>query len=286
MKVFVYGTLREGCSNSFLLENSHKLSRQAYLEGRLQDTGNGYPGLVEDPTAVCCGELYEINEETLRKLDYLEGYQRGRQNNLYERTIRSVTTGNRKEEAYTYIYNYPFQTEEPISFNDWKVHEILEEDGMLIPYFAYGSCMDTERLEKAGVLEDFNSWVSAVLNGYKLTYSLKRTDGGRADIEESEEFTEGILYFVPRRSINYLFKREGVYKRMYRPVAVEVETEEGVFTALTFTVVNKQRSTPPPSHYAEEILRGCRRGLTPEYEQKLTNQMEKLSQKTHPEERY
>ncbi|WP_147802174.1 gamma-glutamylcyclotransferase family protein [Alkalicoccus halolimnae] len=286
MKVFVYGTLREGCSNSFLLENSRKISSQAYLEGRLDDTGNGYPGLVEDPSEVCCGELYEINEETLRKLDDLEGYREGRRENLYERTVRSVKTADGKEEAYAYIYNYPSQTKGPIPFNDWKVHELLQEDSMLIPYFAYGSCMDTKRLEKAGVLQDFNNWAAGVLNGYKLTYSLLRSDGGRADIEESEELTEGILYFVPHRSINYLFKREGVHKKIYRPVAVEVKTDDGIFSALTFTVINKQHSTSPPSHYAEEILRGCRRGLTPEYVKKVTSQLEKLSQMTHPEERY
>jgi gamma-glutamylcyclotransferase (GGCT)/AIG2-like uncharacterized protein YtfP len=77
--VFVYGSLKNGKGNHSLLGNSKFLGR-CYIEGphRMLSLG-GYPGLVEKediPNSKVVGEVYQISEETLRALDYLEGHPR------------------------------------------------------------------------------------------------------------------------------------------------------------------------------------------------------------------
>ncbi|MNI68407.1 putative gamma-glutamylcyclotransferase YkqA [compost metagenome] len=53
---------------------------------------------------------------------------------------------------------------------------------------------------------------------------------------------------------------------LYRPAVVRVQRADGSFAdAVTFVVVDKQPETPPPGHYAEEILRGAEPVVSPAY---------------------
>lgn len=73
-KVFVYGTLKEGHGNHGYLSNS-KLIKQAYISGFLLINTGGFPYAIEaEPTDFAIGEVYEVDDETLRALDRLEGY--------------------------------------------------------------------------------------------------------------------------------------------------------------------------------------------------------------------
>ena len=79
IRVFVYGSLKNGKGNHRLLANSKYLGR-CYIEGkqRLLSLG-GFPGLVKDdslPMNRIVGEVYQINDETLQALDWLEGHPR------------------------------------------------------------------------------------------------------------------------------------------------------------------------------------------------------------------
>src|SRR5690606_14486755 len=101
IKVFVYGTLRDGESNAYLLQNSIRLAEQSWTQGRLYDTGFGYPALEQSDSTVVFGELYSVTEEELQQLDYLEDYSPNRENNnLYERVEQKVFTDNGLTTAY------------------------------------------------------------------------------------------------------------------------------------------------------------------------------------------
>lgn len=97
IRVFVYGTLKKGHGNHRLLENSKFLGR-CVINGkhRLVSLG-GFPGLVaaeeEDAERGVSGEVYQVNEETLLSLDFLEGHPR-----FYER--RKVPTPHKNAWAY------------------------------------------------------------------------------------------------------------------------------------------------------------------------------------------
>lgn len=108
MKVFVYGTLKLGYHNHGLLGGLKN-----YIgEGILHDYGvfdlpYGFPGVDKHIGGYVVGEVYEVDEETLKVLDRLEGYS-GVDNiyNMYNRREGIITLSDGwKVEAYFYEWN-------------------------------------------------------------------------------------------------------------------------------------------------------------------------------------
>jgi gamma-glutamylcyclotransferase (GGCT)/AIG2-like uncharacterized protein YtfP len=93
IRVFVYGTLKKGHGNHRLLAQSKFLGR-CVLHGkhRLVSLG-GFPGLVATPNDEAdrpvSGEVYQVTEEVLQSLDFLEGHPR-----FYERQKLSTPYKN------------------------------------------------------------------------------------------------------------------------------------------------------------------------------------------------
>jgi gamma-glutamylaminecyclotransferase len=79
IRAFVYGSLKKGLGNHRLLEQSKFLGR-CFIEGRYKFLSlGGFPGLVMDDSSAITrvvGEVYQINEDALRSLDWLEGHPR------------------------------------------------------------------------------------------------------------------------------------------------------------------------------------------------------------------
>lgn len=278
MRVFVYGTLRKHERNSHLLKDSRCLSEQAWVYGELYDTGQGYPVLRKSMVEKVYGEVYSINQDTLQKLDILEDYQEGRKSNLYERMESTVYTDEGETTAFVYIENQPNKASSVIKHGDWKLNNLLKSSPPNLYYFAYGSCMDTERFKQANVDHFFQKVVGAcTLEGYSMKYLFSVHDGGRADIVEDGGVTEGILYKIPFECIEYLFKREGFYTGWYRATFVDVKVGEKLYTnVLTFHVYDKKKEQAPPAHYATEILRGSKGRVSDEYYKKLVSELQRL----------
>lgn len=276
--VFVYGTLRQGQSNHQLLNDAILVSEQANVNGKLYDTGEGYPALLLNQESSVFGEIYSVTQDTLQTLDILEGYKEGRESNLYYRCKKEAQTDNAALTCWVYVIDetYNQRLGEEIPFQDWSVHQWYESFQQ-VKYFAYGSCMDTDRIEKAGMIDHFSNDVQVgKLAGYRFAYSFPLPDGGRADIIEADqaEYVEGIVYSLPKDAIDYLFKREGVYTQFYRPTFVTIEIDgKQQSQVLTFTVIDKHPCSAPPEHYATEILRGAKGRLSDSYMQKLNKKL-------------
>lgn len=73
MKVAVYGTLRQGFYNHRLLENSKFLGKTK-TEPRFTMYGHGIPWIVDGGSTQIVVEVYEIDTETFKSLDFLEGF--------------------------------------------------------------------------------------------------------------------------------------------------------------------------------------------------------------------
>lgn len=273
-KVFVYGTLRQHEVNDYLLKEAKLLARQCWTNGILFDTNCGYPALIEDKTKRVYGELYEVSKEQLKKLDWLEDYTGNKETDLYERIVKTIFTDKGPVEAFVYIFS-PNRTVElsEIEFGDWKCHQYLHQEEHL--YFAYGSCMDNERFQLAGIDHCFKQIKGCgIAKDYRLAYSLQYHDGGRADMVEEMGWVEGKVYEVNQEAVQYLLQREGVYTNLYRPAFIEVEIDGEVHkNVLTFFVIDKKEELAPPVHYATEILRGSKNFVSDDYYKKLHNDL-------------
>ncbi|WP_066308738.1 gamma-glutamylcyclotransferase [Bacillus sp. FJAT-29814] len=277
--VFVYGTLRRHERNHRLLQTAELVAEQAWTKGELFDTGLGYPALKLSETGTVYGELYQVSEQELSLLDQLEGYKDNAQDNLYERPKRTIYHDRGETEAYVYTIasHNEGMLRTLIPYGDWRV-ALFEKQQSNVLYFAYGSCLDDERFKLASADHYFQQVVGCgVLNGYTLRFTKWMADGGRADIVEEGGVVEGKVYDVPRECLTYLYRREGVRSRLYRPALVDVSVNgETLKNVLTFIVVEKDPETAPPDHYLEEIVRGGTGFLSDAYMAGLKKHVETL----------
>ena len=93
-RVFVYGTLKKDFGNHYFLKDSEFLGH-AEVKGTIYSLGH-FPGAKLDEEGIIKGEIYEVNKETLERLDRLEGHPR-----LYLRTKVPCNLGIMVE-AYHY----------------------------------------------------------------------------------------------------------------------------------------------------------------------------------------
>lgn len=83
IRVFVYGTLKKGKGNHRLLTEATFLGRAKIKGPYLLVSLGGFPGVIKTQDGVereVSGEVYQINDDILQSLDWLEGHPR-----FYER---------------------------------------------------------------------------------------------------------------------------------------------------------------------------------------------------------
>lgn len=124
--VFVYGTLRRQEPNHYLLKNAALLAEHAWTNGRLYDTGLGYPAVKESATDKVYGEIYTVTDAELDRLDELEGYEPFGENNLYIRKRQIVFHDTGSMEAFIYIIAEQNESllKKYIPSGDWKQYGI------------------------------------------------------------------------------------------------------------------------------------------------------------------
>jgi uncharacterized protein (DUF1330 family)/gamma-glutamylcyclotransferase (GGCT)/AIG2-like uncharacterized protein YtfP len=95
--VFVYGTLRRGGAGAMSIRfPDSKFITEAKLSGSLYDLG-AYPGLLLDESnSLVTGEVYEVDDETLNKLDDFEA------SSNYRRKQVEILLGNQRRACCVY----------------------------------------------------------------------------------------------------------------------------------------------------------------------------------------
>ncbi|MEN1937824.1 gamma-glutamylcyclotransferase family protein [Paenibacillus sp. 102] len=124
--VFVYGTLRTQQANAHYLYGSVCVAEFAWTCGRLFDTNEGYPAMISSAKEKVYGEIYEVNDEVLRKLDELEEYTGNPKSDLYNRITQLINFENKEVHAYVYTAQNKKMLQKPITSGDWVKykHEI------------------------------------------------------------------------------------------------------------------------------------------------------------------
>lgn len=105
--VFVYGTLKRGlCNHSYLVGQRFVTEARTQPVYRLFDLG-GYPGMVRaaDGGVSIAGEIWEIDDPCMHKLDRLEDVEGGE----YERTVIALAAPHEHEKIEGYVYLRPVE---------------------------------------------------------------------------------------------------------------------------------------------------------------------------------
>jgi gamma-glutamylcyclotransferase (GGCT)/AIG2-like uncharacterized protein YtfP len=95
--VFVYGSLRRGSAGAMSIRfPDSKFIAEAEVRGSLYDLG-AYPGLLlNESGSQVIGEVYEVDDETLRKLDDFEA------SSNYLRKQVEISLGEHRRMCWTY----------------------------------------------------------------------------------------------------------------------------------------------------------------------------------------
>ena len=114
--VSCYGSLRRGMSNHqyYLSSSEYKGTFSTEPEYTLHSLSY-YPGLKLDGNTSIVMEVYEVDEETLKNLNRLEGYHPGETSTFYDRIEINTPWGK----AFTYIYVNELSKESIVESGDW-----------------------------------------------------------------------------------------------------------------------------------------------------------------------
>ena len=113
--VFVYGTLRRGSAQAMSIRfPGARFVADAKVSGSLFDLG-AYPGLlVDDSNSLVIGEVYEVNDESLGKLDDFEA------SSHYWRKQVKISLGAHTKKCWIYAPNpEAFSRDKLIPSGDW-----------------------------------------------------------------------------------------------------------------------------------------------------------------------
>lgn len=113
-KVFVYGTLKTGGSNSTLLWSSRYVGPEV-IEGFIMYDLGAYPAVVrtDNKSDMVGGEVWELSDGTMEVIDKLEGWKgENNSSNLYNKEVVQTNYG----EAFVYSLNIvePYRLKYPI----------------------------------------------------------------------------------------------------------------------------------------------------------------------------
>jgi len=239
-RVFVYGSLLKGLHNHRLLVKSHFVKQAstrdtAYL---LVDNGRSTfpyalaaPGDASEPAVALLGELYEVDAQTLKRLDQLEGhpsFYRRREVELVGEEKRAWVYLLQRESLYDEIVHSPAEYAR-VPNGDWRTY--LQAPGETARVFVYGSLLkglhNHRLLESSNFIKRASTRDTAYLlvdSGNTYPFALAAPDGGQT--AEPPVALLGELYEVDMPTLRSLDELEGhpyIYRR--HEVALEGESE-------------------------------------------------------------
>ena len=118
-RLFIYGTLMPGLRLEAEMQGARFVGA-AQVPGRLVDVGR-YPGFLSGEDLVT-GEVYEVDDAHLARLDGVEGVVTGnRAESHYWREDVTVLSGPLQgQQVQTYLYNRPVDGCTPIPHGDYR----------------------------------------------------------------------------------------------------------------------------------------------------------------------
>ena len=108
-RIMVYGSLKRGFGNHRLLETSKFMGNATTEPSFVMISLGGFPGIVRGGETPISGEIFEVSDEVLARLDRLEGHP-----TWYERQDITVTlTDGSTTEVEGYVLPASYLTRGP-----------------------------------------------------------------------------------------------------------------------------------------------------------------------------
>lgn len=117
--VAVYGSLRKGMHNHYILEKSEYIgSFNSELMFTMYNVNDRYPAVINEGSNSIVMEVFSASKEVQKKLDYLEGYSPNfkKSDNYYNKEIIETPYGK----AFIYFFNNDYSKLEKIESGDWS----------------------------------------------------------------------------------------------------------------------------------------------------------------------
>ena len=265
--VFVYGTLMtDEYNHNHYLHDDWYIGK-AIISGYDMYNIGAFPGIVPGE-GIIPGELYEVDADTMERLDYLEG-----EGSLYIRESAQVTmsTGE-KTFASIYVYNQSVKGLEKIPA--WK-----QED--YVWYVSYGSNMLRERFmhyieggsyEGGGACHDpcEDTTQPLAVKTFDIPYDMyfgerapswERKGVSFLDITKPG-YAKGVAYLITQQQFDHVALLEnggcqpGHGVGWYHMI-VDLEVLDGI-RAVTFTDDRLREYNDPSESYLDTLKRGLR----------------------------
>ncbi|MDP0491501.1 MAG: gamma-glutamylcyclotransferase family protein [Verrucomicrobiota bacterium JB023] len=117
--IFVYGALRPGASNAWRMADGKAIGSGS-VEGVMVKV-DWYPGVVLGGGARVVGEVYEVDDELLARLDEFEGVGLADERNGEYQRVRVQVAMDNGDELETWIYEWQLGTDryEVVMSGDW-----------------------------------------------------------------------------------------------------------------------------------------------------------------------
>lgn len=117
--VAVYGSLRQGMHNHYVLERSEYIgSFNSEPMFTMYNVNDRYPAVINEGSNSIVMEVFSASKEVQKKLDYLEGYSPNfeKSDNYYNKEIIETPYGK----AFIYFFNNDYSKLEKIESGDWS----------------------------------------------------------------------------------------------------------------------------------------------------------------------
>ncbi len=236
--IFVYGTLRQNYHNHAYLDTANFLG-EAKTQDKFVMHFNGSIPFVSESQSISqiVGEVYEVDESTLARLDELEGCYPISNNPIrfdskswYTRKQVAIQFSDWDKVISVWMYFNEKEIHHPIiSSGDYIGHDQLPSVKDRVWYFAYGSNMDVDRMltRKA----PFTRIKKGRVHGQRLVFNkipLGSPGYGYANIMPEHGFeVNGVLYEVNEAGLLKLDDCEGVSSNHYFRSQIAVLLDDG-----------------------------------------------------------
>jgi len=256
--IFAYGSFRYGFELHHLVKK-HRFVGRGYVDGYELYDLRGYPGALKGD-GVVVGEVYEIDERTLRLMDEIEGFE-GSEDGLFVRTSVRVYFDDRRKYYYDNVQMYAInpslereiRSRPRIESGDYSAYMGMPS---LINYFAYAENTNSIVLEERGI-DKIPRKIRVVLKGYELTFNVPCQWGACANLRENPAGVVcGYLYQLTDQELKFLDKAESNLIRYIKEV-VRVEDPEGrEYFAYAYVSPTVDYNLKPTKDYINLILEG------------------------------